>query len=184
MKCPVCDEFTFVPKELTHELQVLECSKCNGYWLQSFQYWIWKENLASNLFDKPVQQVTSEIFTVNDSHDIKRCPECSKTLQKYKVGKGVDTTIERCETCRGIWFDKNEWELLASKNIHDELHLIFSSHWQKDAQQEEIDKRRAHEMESLLGADDYAQLVSFSKWLEGNKHKRDILAHINYSLSD
>lgn len=41
-----------------------------------------------------------------------RCPKCGQELTSF-VTPRQKLHVERCESCQGIWLDKEEWEILA-----------------------------------------------------------------------
>jgi len=127
MKCPVCKDSDFVPETIEKNLEMLACNECGGRWLQPSHYWRWKEEY--NGFSKKANEEV-DIVTYDSKAD-KVCPECSEPLKCYRVGRGTNIVIDRCEACNGVWFDKNEWEALRQKQFHDEIHLVFSSFWQR-----------------------------------------------------
>jgi Zn-finger nucleic acid-binding protein len=178
MKCPVCKSKTLAFKLLDSQLRVLECSKCGGYWLQSYQYWLWKENYDG--FKPPSVKNIGVIPTGSNVN--KTCPECKKILTRYLVGHGTNISIERCGKCRGTWFDKNEWELLRGKNLHDEIHLIFSSHWQKDVREEQVNKNRDKKLQEEIGNIDFNKVDAFRGWVSTHPQKRSILAYLNIRI--
>jgi len=47
------------------------------------------------------------------------CPKCIGRLQEVKIGKKNVIVIDRCFACGGVWFDKNELELVINKEIWD-----------------------------------------------------------------
>ncbi len=51
-------------------------------------------------------------------------------MTRYKVGQGFDFRIDHSIT-GGIWLDPGEWEALIAGNLHHELHLVFTTQWQK-----------------------------------------------------
>ena len=54
-------------------------------------------------------------------------------MVKFLVGRGLSFTLDHCEGCKGIWLDRNEWEALKKRNLHDDLNLMFTSFWQTEA---------------------------------------------------
>lgn len=175
MKCPVCEVSKFERVTLEDDLNALNCTECGGHWINSFQYWLWQEKLPENL----EEVAGSGSFESEDIIKSKKCPECGNFLQRYKVGHGTDFTIDRCEKCRGIWFDKNEWEILKDKNLHDDIHFIFSQHWQKEARDEQADKNREAMLVKYIGEDGLEKIKDFKNWYKDQKEKSIIQAYLN-----
>jgi len=53
-----------------------------------------------------------------------KCPKCKAPLGKAHM---ADVEIERCDGCKGLWFDKGEEEKLAHIGVADMLDLGHSS---------------------------------------------------------
>ena len=115
---------------------------------------------------------------VSDTTEAKLCPECGRLLSRGKVGHGVDFHLDRCATCGGIWFDKNEWEILESRNLHDDVHFIFSSAWQRSVRQEEQRATYEKRMASILGEDDLAKVREFKSWMASHDKRGSILGYL------
>lgn len=175
MECPVCKKRTFVAVQLLEDLQALKCEECGGHWIKSFQYWRWRDRNKEIL---PEKETKLELIA-EDKNEFKTCPECFKNLTKYSVGHGTGFTIDQCGVCRGIWFDKNEWEILKDKNLHDEIHFIFSAHWQKAAREEQYEINRENRLKDLIGESDFVKSKEFKDWLKKHDEKVQILGYLN-----
>jgi len=99
-------------------------------------------------------------------------------MVKYLVGHGFSFTIDHCEGCKGVWFDRNEWEVLKERNLHDDLNSMFTSFWQDAAQKEARKKRLEQIYISRFGADDYAEIERIRTWLATHPKKQDLLAYL------
>ena len=51
------------------------------------------------------------------------------------------SSIQLCQGCKGLWLGRNEWEALKKRNLHDDLNLMVTAFWQKEAQRELRKKR-------------------------------------------
>jgi len=99
-------------------------------------------------------------------------------MVKFLVGRGLDFTVDHCEGCKGIWLDRNEWEALKKRNLHDDLNSIFTSFWQTGAQRE-IRKKKLEEIYiSRFGAEDYAEIKRVRWWLDTKTNKEELLAFL------
>ena len=176
MNCPVCKDVVLANEELLENLKAKVCRQCGGRWIQSFQYWRWLDKHGGTLPEKPAAE--SVELPVDDSTAAKLCPECGHFLTRRKVGHGVDFGLDRCNSCGGIWFDKNEWEVLVSRNLHDEVHFVFSTAWQKQIRNDETTESFENRIESLIGADDHEKLKQVANWINSHPHKSTILGYI------
>jgi len=181
MKCPVCKTNTFNNKELESGLLALECSSCGGYWIKSFQYWKWRDKHGKNLPEKPSEEGLE--LTTKDTKGGKFCPECSKLLFRYKVGHDLDFSLDRCNVCGGTWFDKNEWEILKNRNLHDDIHFIFSAPWQTKVKKEEALRDKEKFLEKKIGETDYTKVKGIQEWLQKHAAKNEIWAYLKDNIS-
>jgi Zn-finger nucleic acid-binding protein len=124
-------------------------------------------------------QIESTELPVADSTKAKLCPECGHILTRRMVGHGIDFQIDRCGACGGIWFDKNEWEILRDRNLHDDVHFIFSSAWQHRLVEDQQKKTHEKRIETILGPSDYAQLKDFKKWILNHPRRSTMMAYLS-----
>ena len=175
MLCPVCKTVALNNEDLLPNLNAKSCSQCGGKWIQSFQYWKWLETQDRKVVEKAIAETD---LPVEDSGAGKLCPECGHFLSHKKVGHGVDFHLDRCGNCGGMWFDKNEWEILQSKNLHDDVHFVFSSAWQKKVQHDEVEQTYEQRFEQILGKEDYLKTKEIAEWIKSHPNKNTILGYI------
>jgi Zn-finger nucleic acid-binding protein len=176
MKCPVCLTEPLLPGDPEANLRTLHCPQCSGQWLQSARYWEWREQHGENLPEIPASE--AEAPPVEESGKGKLCPECSAILVPYKVGHELGFSLDRCARCGGIWFEKNEWEALRVRNLHDDIHFIFSHAWQAAIAQREREQAREERLRRTFGEEDYAELVRVKAWLDAHPHSRAFYAFL------
>lgn len=176
MTCPVCKTVELQNEDLLENLIAKACKQCEGRWIPSFQYWRWLDKHGDTLPEKPKEE--AEPLPVEDSGAGKLCPECGHFLTRRKVGHGIDFCLDRCNNCGGIWFDKNEWEVLLSRNLHDEVHYVFSSSWQKQVREDETAQLFEERIEKILGPEDYAKIKDITTWIHSHPHKSTIVSYI------
>jgi Zn-finger nucleic acid-binding protein len=109
---------------------------------------------------------------------MKPCPECAFTMFKYRVGHGLEFHLDQCMGCKGIWFDKDEWETLRARNLHDDLHALFTAPWQAKASREDRKRRLEQMYIRKFGAEDYAEIKKVRGWLAEHEHKHELLAYL------
>lgn len=174
MKCPLCKHIPLAQETVSEPLAMHCCAKCEGKWLSSTNYWSWLDTLEGEL---PEKEYSDFSYEVSDSKTAKICPDCGRILIKYKVGHGLNFKLDHCNGCNGVWFDKNEWEMLERKNLHDEVHKIFTTSWQNQVRQEEKNSYFNKSYKQKFG-DDYPKLKEFKAWLDAHELKPSILAFL------
>ena len=177
MNCPVCKSIILSRKELETHLQAYECDSCRGRWIASYQYWKWKESSGSRLPDPPAPQ--QDDLPVHDSTAAKLCPECGHFLRRYPVGEGLDFSLDRCGNCGGTWFDKNEWEILKSRGLHDNVHKIFSEIWQHRIRDDQRRQAADQMYRDKFGTEDYEKIKQIREWIQAHPQQSELLAFLS-----
>ena len=178
MKCPTCKTNTLSNFELDENLKGYKCNDCEGLWVKGFQYWKWIKSHGETIPENSVE-ITVDL-PMSDSKQAKVCLECGHMMIRNKVGHGIPFYLDRCSACGGIWFDKNEWKVLKSCNLHDEIHLIFTSAWQADNREKEQQINYEKTLNEILGEKGYDDLRKIKSLI--NTHpRRDLL--IGYILN-
>lgn len=175
MRCPVCQTTELISRELEENLASLKCANCGGNWIQFAQYYAWLQQQGKNLPEKPPETT----YEISETEAAKSCPECQQILSRYKVGRGTGFTLDRCGGCGGIWFDRNEWQVLKSRNLHDDVHTIFTAFWQSEVRKEETRKNLDHMYLMKFGAQDYAEIKRIRAWLDERPRRTELLAYLN-----
>ncbi|MGH9901514.1 MAG: zf-TFIIB domain-containing protein, partial [Pyrinomonadaceae bacterium] len=140
MNCPVCTSSELAPTDLDTNLSSLRCAECNGHWVQGSAYWRWLEKNGPNLPERegPAEGADGPAA---ESPEPKKCPECRSLMFKYRVGRGLNFSLDQCAGCKGIWFDRREWEILKERNLHDDINAMFTAPWQAQVTREEMKRR-------------------------------------------
>jgi Zn-finger nucleic acid-binding protein len=174
MQCPVCKKHTMATVELAPNLSGLKCSQCSGTWIARSHYDAWRRKQPGHLpeISTPVQ------VTISETHKAKICPECRHLLLPYRVGHGLPFSIDYCGACGGVWLDAQEWEAIKTKNLHDNLHDMVSTHWQNEVRKEEVQVAAEQTYKRLLGPA-YDKATEFRSWLCKHPQKALILAYLS-----
>ena len=176
MQCPVCKNKTLTHQEVESGLSSKGCGQCNGRWIASFQYWKWRDASGKSLQEKPADEGGD--LLVNDSTNAKLCPECGHLLRRFPVGHGIEFGLDRCGNCGGTWFDANEWEVLKQRNLHDDVHKIFSEVWQRQVRDEEHQAAMEAFYKDKFGDDGYIKAQEIKNWIGGHPHKAELRAFL------
>src|SRR6267378_8405588 len=124
MNCPVCKSSELSATQLEANLTSQQCPTCRGNWIPGAQYWDWVEEHKSHLAERVLEHETLSLAEPGLPID---CPECRFRMVKYLVGRGLSFSLDHCQGCKGIWLDRNEWEALKKRNLHDDLNTMFTS---------------------------------------------------------
>jgi Zn-finger nucleic acid-binding protein len=177
MECPVCKKSgTCSSIELEDGLNASVCNDCGGHWISHTNYAAWLDTHSETLPEKPFLEVE---FDVKDVQDAKLCPDCGRILLKYRVGHGLDFFIDHCPGCGGVWLDSNEWQALQEKNLHDEIHRIFSTTWQRQIRGEQMHEKLDQVYSARFGPDTYERLKEMRTWIQEHPHPRAMLAFLS-----
>ncbi len=181
MKCPVCKTEELALSALEGLLSSRHCNKCGGNWIQSFEYWKWREHHREKLpeFEEsaaapaPNPPATGALV-------VKHCPECRSILVRYKVGHGFSFSLDQCGNCRGVWFDKDEWEALKARNLHDDVYTIFTAPWQSQVRREESQRNQEQIYLKKFGEEGVEEIKRMKEWIDSHPRKHEILAYLMY----
>ena|SRR5215510_10387384 len=174
MNCPVCKIVSLTRMELDENLPAYACAGCRGTWLSSREYWRWLDAHGPTL---PEKQYEGPAITPADSSLVKICPECRRLMLRYMVGHGTGIALDQCAACNGMWFDRGEWDLLKGRNLHDEVHLVFTAPWQSAVRKEESRSRLDDVYRHRFGAD-YDEVKRVREWIHGHRECEQIIAFL------
>jgi Zn-finger nucleic acid-binding protein len=177
MNCPVCETATLSLDDDATDLRMVHCPRCHGRWVQSYRYWQWRERQGKSLPERSAG--ADDPAPTADSPAGKRCPECGHFLIRYPVGHDLPFHLDRCGCCGGVWLDADEWEALKARNLHDDLHLIFSTVWQAAVRQQEQRETRTQRYITILGQAGYQRVRDFKAWADAHTDAPVVYALLN-----
>ena len=179
MNCPVCKYESLETTEIEPNLFAEVCGKCGGRWISSDNYHQWLKHHGEILPEIPTNEDGE--MTIPEFEIARLCPRDGRILIKYKVGRSIPFKIDRCGNCGGVWLDANEWEILKSRNLHDELNHIFTEKWQEEVQSEQMSKNLENIYRDKFGADYYEKIKDFKAWIDQHEKRSEILAYLRDS---
>ncbi len=165
LKCPKCPQQDLVNG--THGTS--RCPACNGIFVPVSRV---GELLAAD--DSP------EAGTQQPDRDAQggRCPVDRGIMSRAAVLTSGEAPIhlERCGTCRGVWFDAGEWNALSAAHLLDHLDEFWSAEWRagqrRSAERADYEKR----LEEAFGADLYAEIRKLAAELRNHPRRSQALA--------
>ncbi|CAM2069857.1 Zf-TFIIB domain-containing protein [Sulfidibacter corallicola] len=174
MKCPICRHQSMVTVNLEDGPKAYHCGACEGDWIMAndYEYWLASREVA----EESAHPLTQ--FEIQDSPVPKLCPTCRQILFKYRVRQDIQFHLDHCRGCGGVWFDKDEWKVLRSVNLHDEFYKIFTRAWQEKLKQLDQRDNFAKLYRDRFGEDDYAELRKIKAWVEAHPHQQLILGYL------
>jgi Zn-finger nucleic acid-binding protein len=120
MDCPVCKN-AMITLEL-QEVEIDYCTDCGGIWLDAGEL-----ELLLGEPEKAAQLLKSFKIDSGAIEKTRKCPICSKKMQKVIVGSSKPTLlIDKCRKADGLWFDKGELQ-----DIFERAHLDQDNKIQK-----------------------------------------------------
>ena len=183
MKCPSCSASPLQPISLESQLKASGCNDCEGRWISTKNYWAWLDQHGDRLPEKEPDGISLDSA---DTQRAKLCPQCQHIMLRYKVGHGLDFAIDQSRSCNGEWLDAKEWDLLKQRNLHDEIHLVFSAAWQAQLRKDSA-KKGLSDTYSEHFKDEYDKIKQLKTWLNSHPQKARILDYLTnsdpYSIS-
>lgn len=101
MNCPVCKTSMMVLE--LHQIEIDYCQQCSGIWLDAGE-------LELLLDDTQEKKHLLESFHIDlkNKEKPRRCPKCSKKMNKVIAGDDKKVLVDKCKKEHGIWFDQGE----------------------------------------------------------------------------
>lgn len=114
MDCPVCKN-AMVVLEL-RDVEIDHCFGCGGIWLDSGELELLIEDAQ-----KAAELLKSFDIEKKSSETARKCPICSKKMDKIVVGKNQpELLIDKCHKNHGLWLDAGELDEILERAKLDE----------------------------------------------------------------
>jgi Zn-finger nucleic acid-binding protein len=174
MNCPVCKTVPLRPASLDDGLPAHTCAGCGGALVSSRDYWRWLDAHGPTL---PEKADDGAGIVPADSPRVKVCAECGRLMLRYAVGHGTGFALDQCGACNAVWFDGGEWDALKGRNLHDEVHLVFTAPWQSGVRREEARARLDAIYRRRFG-EDYEEVSRIREWVAAHPERDKIVAFL------
>lgn len=176
--CPMCKQGELLRSTYDEKLPINECDFCGGAWLRAHEYAVWLRTQTPGTFDFDILETQINNQVIEASKKASICPDCGHLLRSYKIGSNVDFNLDRCNTCHGVWFDKNEWGILKAADLHDEINKVFTRPWQNQIGEDEMTKKFEKIYLERFGLEDYDKIREIRAWLAENPNRNTLLAYL------
>jgi Zn-finger nucleic acid-binding protein len=130
-----------------------------------------------------------EAPTTAAGHDAQggRCPVDRTIFSRAEIEVGADhaaVRLERCSSCRGIWFDAGEWSLLASHQLLENLDQIWTAEWRARQRRERSEREYERRLREEFGPELFTELQSVAGKLKGYERRSQALAFLREASED
>jgi Zn-finger nucleic acid-binding protein len=124
-----------------------------------------------------------------EGHDAQsgRCPVDRTILSRAEVSLGDgegSIHLERCSSCRGIWFDSGEWSLLAEKQLLENIEQFWTAEWRTRQRREQSARDYERRQREEFGEELFATLESLAGKLKGHDRRSQALAWLREASGD
>ena len=162
-------------------LTVFHCPASGGYWIPADHYWRWHEMATASI----ESDTLGDYDPADDDTDRPAliCPESGALLTRYRVGHGLNFSVDRSPTTGGVWLDSGEWEALKARHLDTELHHIFTSAYQFRVRSEEFEDHLEDQFAERIGGEDFARVKGFREWMIEHPRARDVLCYLQDGLT-
>lgn len=116
-----------------------------------------------------------------------RCPVDHSILSRAELEAGDDHApihLERCTSCRGIWFDAGEWSLLANHQLLKNLDQVWTAEWRAAQRRQHNEREYQRRMREEFGPELYDTLQSVAGRLKGHERRSQALAFLREASED
>jgi len=112
--CPACGQQLI--KHNYCDIQLDYCPGCGGLWFDDGEM---ESTVASLIRNDQVEDADIELHkAITKSRQIdeplRNCPKCRVELTKFNYAYDSNVILDRCPSCKGVWADGNEINLVAS----------------------------------------------------------------------
>lgn len=172
-----------IQSEIEPGLIAYTCPKTDGIWIDHKHYWDWL--LKQPGFPKPLPAISDLPVPDTDPHNTPLIsPESGRLMTKFRVGHGLSFRIDHDPTSGGFWLDKDEYDHIRERNLHDELHLICSPQYQRELAKLDAESAMDQRTQELLGQDTCEHIRSLASKIQDPKLQSVAIAYLNQCLDE
>ena len=162
--CPKTgDELTPMPRG------AYKCTTCGGMFVP---------RMAVDLIDD-----APDVAAGQESHDAQtgRCPMDGSMLSRAEIDLGDAHSrihLDRCASCRGVWFDAGEWSSLAELELLEHIDEFWTAEWRARQRRERNEANYDRRLRDAFGSELYDALQDVARRIKGHERRSQALAFI------
>lgn len=170
LRCPKCPEI--VLRRPTSGTPVYRCYHCHGMWVSTGE--------AQALLDEGRLLDPHSMLPQKASGDHKTglCPHGHGLLIRARVDVDDGFFIERCSSCKGLWFDAGEWEMLASSRLLHHLDDLWDARWQALQRRARTEREYEARMREAFGDALMDRVEALAEDLAGHPRRNELVAYL------
>lgn len=164
------------------------CPKCEDQPLSAVSRGVSKCASCGGTFVAPGGTPTAAETEVQtgDSADAQggRCPTDRTFMSRTEIDLGNDRApihLERCSSCRSVWFDAGEWSALAERQLIDQLDELWSVEWRTSQRRQRDREAYEQRVREAFGPELYESLRAMADRLRGHERRSQALAFLRES---
>jgi len=171
LRC-LCDaQAPLLPAELAPGLPARHCAACGGSLLDMSDYRLWCERAAMT-----PTAVGEPVNIEQDATGARKCPGCTRLMERLRLGAELDFRIDRCIACQAVWFDRGEWFALVKAGLAGRLTTLLSDGWQRQLQSDELRARREAILRARHGDACIDEVIRIRAWLDTQASRDELLS--------
>jgi Zn-finger nucleic acid-binding protein len=175
MRCPICPDRPLEALTLESGLSSHHCAGCDGIFLLSSDYRDW---VAGQSGPTPERDDPEPEALVAEPARAKSCPYCQHLLLRYRVSHQTPFTVDHCGHCNSVWLDAGEWASLKRRNLHDDIHRMFTEPWQRNVRKAIHRANLDASYAAKFGAAEYAEIQRIKAWMDAHPHVQALRAYL------
>lgn len=102
-----------------------------------------------------------------------QCPVDRTIMSRAEIGS---IHLERCNSCKGVWFDAGEWSALAEQQLLDRLDDFWTAEWRTEQRRKKNAEAYEQRLHEEFGDELLAELRRVATKLRGHERRSQALA--------
>lgn len=175
LACPKC-KTTALKHAGRGGTPVLRCYTCHGMWASLEEA---EALVMAGAITDPESMLPQK---VQGDGRAGLCPNGHGILARARVDAEEPFYLERCASCRGVWFDAGEWQRLASLQLEKNLADLWDPDRRRLLEQARIEEGHRARMTEVLGAPLIEQIDATVSAIEASPARLEAVGYLAQRL--